>query len=110
MQNTIQKENTSLSSSQINVGNIGKLLLQLGKIRPEDTNTILRVQQEHNLRFGDAALKLGLITEADISQALALQFNYPYLQPGQGSYSMSWLRHTSHLVNKLKPCVHCVAS
>jgi len=87
MQNTSQQEKSSVSRPQANVDNIGRLLLQLGKIRPEDTETILRVQHDQHLRFGDAALKLGLITEADISQALALQFNYPYLQPGQGSYS-----------------------
>lgn len=87
MQNTMQQEQSSVSRPQVNVGNIGRLLLQLGKIRPEDTESILRVQQDHQLRFGDAALKLGLITEADISQALALQFNYPYLQTGQGAYS-----------------------
>jgi len=38
------------------------------------------------MRFGDAALKLGLITEADIQLVLAHQFDYPYLLPGQGNY------------------------
>jgi protein-tyrosine kinase len=79
--------NTSISSNRTKVGKIGRLLLQLGKISLEDTERIVSVQQEHSLLFGDAAMKLGLISEADISQALALQFNYPYLQPGQGSYS-----------------------
>jgi chain length determinant protein tyrosine kinase EpsG len=79
--------NMSLSANLTRVGKIGRLLLQLGKISFDDTDKILRAQQEHGLLFGDAALKLGLISEADISQALALQFNYPYLQPGQGNYS-----------------------
>lgn len=79
--------NTSVSSNRTKVGKIGRLLLQLGKISLEDTERIVSVQQEHSLLFGDAAMKLGLISQADISQALALQFNYPYLQPGQGSYS-----------------------
>jgi protein-tyrosine kinase len=78
---------TSVSSNRPRVGKIGRLLLQLGKISPEETEKILRVQQEHDILFGDAALKLGLITQADIDQVLALQFNYPYLQAGQGSYS-----------------------
>ncbi len=68
-------------------GNIGLLLLQLGKISVEDAEKILRTQSELGLRFGDAAVKLGLVTEADISQALAMQFDYPYLQPGQGDFS-----------------------
>ena len=66
---------------------IGKLLLDLGKIKPEDAERILRLQKEESLRFGDAALKLGLITEDDIQQALSLQFDYPYLQPNQGAFS-----------------------
>ena len=68
-------------------GSIGRLLLQLGKITPADSENILRAQQEHGLRFGDAALKLGLIKESDIRQVLALQFNYTYLQAGPGDYS-----------------------
>lgn len=68
-------------------GSIGRLLLQLGKITPSEAEKIVKTQQEQRLRFGDAAMKLGLITQADISQVLALQFDYPYLQPGQGDYS-----------------------
>ncbi|MES1987320.1 MAG: chain length determinant protein tyrosine kinase EpsG, partial [Pseudomonadota bacterium] len=66
---------------------IGKLLLDLGKIKPEDAERILRLQKAENIRFGDAAQKLGLITEADIKQVLSLQFDYPYLQPNQGQFS-----------------------
>lgn len=66
---------------------IGSLLIQLGKINKSDNDRILRSQKEHGLRFGDAAVALGLVTESDISQALALQFQYPYLQPGQGGFS-----------------------
>jgi chain length determinant protein tyrosine kinase EpsG len=48
---------------------------------------VLRLQKEEGLRFGDAAQKLGLITEADIRQVLSLQFDYPYLQTNEGSFS-----------------------
>jgi chain length determinant protein tyrosine kinase EpsG len=67
---------------------IGRLLLDMGKISPEDAERVLRLQKEQGLRFGDAAQKLGLITEADIRQALSLQFDYPYLQPGQGNLEL----------------------
>ena len=66
---------------------IGKLLLDLGKIKPEDAERILRLQKAENIRFGDAAQKLGLITEEDIKQVLSLQFDYPYLQPNEGQFS-----------------------
>lgn len=66
--------------------NIGRLLLDMGKLTLEDAEHVLRLQKNEDLRFGDAAQKLGLISEADIHQALSLQFDYPYLQPGQGNY------------------------
>lgn len=66
---------------------IGGLLLETGKITPEGAERILRMQKELGIRFGEAAQRLGLVTEADIQQVLARQFDYPYLQPGEGKYS-----------------------
>ena len=65
---------------------IGRLLLDMGKLTPEDAEHVLRLQKIEGLRFGDAAQKLGLITDADIRQVLSLQFDYPYLQPEQGNF------------------------
>lgn len=45
------------------------------------------MQKELGIRFGEAAQRLGLITEADIQQVLARQFDYPYLQKGESGYS-----------------------
>ncbi|MES1980886.1 MAG: chain length determinant protein tyrosine kinase EpsG [Pseudomonadota bacterium] len=59
--------------------NIGRILLETGKIRAEDADRILRLQKEQGLRFGDAALKLGLVDEADILRALSRQFDYACL-------------------------------
>lgn len=64
---------------------IGRILLDMGKLSPEDAERVLRLQKESGLRFGDVAQQLGLITESDIRQVLAMQFDYPYLQPGQGN-------------------------
>jgi len=66
---------------------IGELLLDLGKISAADVDRVIKVQKEKGLRFGDAALYLGLITETDINQVLSMQFNYPYLQAGKGNYN-----------------------
>ena len=88
MENNIQATlQTVASANTVSDSSIGRLLLQLGKITLADSEKILNAQQKHGLRFGDAALKLGLIKESDIRQVLALQFNYPYLQAGQGKYS-----------------------
>ena len=66
---------------------IGGLLLESGKITPENAERVLRLQTELGIRFGEAALCMGLIDEADIRQVLARQFDYPYLEPGQGNCS-----------------------
>jgi protein-tyrosine kinase len=66
---------------------MGRILLDMGKIKPEDAERILRQQKEKGMRFGEAAQSLGLITDADIQQVLARQFDYPYLQPGQGNFA-----------------------
>jgi protein-tyrosine kinase len=58
---------------------IGKLLLESGKISPADADRILRTQHERGLRFGEAAMMLGLVTEEDIHNALSKQFDYPCL-------------------------------
>lgn len=78
------KMNNTTSPRKISIGH---MLLDMGKITPVEAERILLLQKESGLRFGDAALKLGLITEEDIRLVLAQQFDYPYLLPGQGNYS-----------------------
>lgn len=68
---------------------IGRILLEQGKISAQDAERILRTQKEQNLRFGEAAIQLGLIAQEDMRHALARQFDYPYLTPGEGNYSAS---------------------
>ena len=66
---------------------IGGLLLESGKISPENAERVLRLQKELGIRFGEAAQRMGLVDEADIQHVLARQFDYPYLRPGEGSCS-----------------------
>lgn len=66
---------------------IGRILLEQGKLNGQDAERVLRLQKEKNLRFGQAAIELGLVSEADMQQALARQFDYPYLNPGEDNYS-----------------------
>ena len=65
---------------------LGRLLAETGKISPEDAEKVAEFQKVHNLRFGEAALQLGLVSEDDIRYALARQFDYPYLAPGQNTF------------------------
>lgn len=64
---------------------IGHLLLEAGKLKPQDADRIVKAQQEHGLLFGDAAVKLGLITEEDIMQVVSKQFDYSCLTVGDES-------------------------
>lgn len=67
--------------------NIGKLLQDAGRLKPQDMERVLKLQQEQNLRFGEAAQKLGLVTEADIQHALSQQFEYPYIPAAEAGMS-----------------------
>jgi len=66
---------------------MGALLLDAGKLTLEDAERVLRMQKELGIRFGEAAVRLGLVSEDDIQQVLARQFSYPYLQKGQANLS-----------------------
>jgi len=66
--------------------NMGRMLVELGKLTLEQVESVRHLQKEEGLRFGEAAQRLGLVTEADIQQVLARQFDYPYLQAGGGNY------------------------
>jgi len=66
---------------------IGGILLDSGKITSAGAERALRLQKEQGLRFGEACVQLGLVSQADIATALSDQFRYPYLHPGQASFS-----------------------
>jgi protein-tyrosine kinase len=64
---------------------IGSILVEQGRIGPQDVEAIQRFATQSNIRFGDAALQLNLLTQNDIDVALAQQFNYPILARGGAS-------------------------
>lgn len=78
---------SALSPNQGNDSSMGALLRDAGKLDHDDAERVLRLQQDLGLRFGEAAVRLGLVSEDDIAQALAQQFAYPYLRKGQAGLS-----------------------
>jgi receptor protein-tyrosine kinase len=60
---------------------IGGILIDAGRLKPADAERVIRTQKEFRLRFGETAIKLGLITESDLRQGLSLQFDFPFLVP-----------------------------
>lgn len=75
------------STSNTHDAIIGKLLHDLGKLSRQDLERVIKLQHEQKLRFGEAAVKLGLVKEADIQHALSFQFEYPYLSDNHGGFS-----------------------
>jgi protein-tyrosine kinase len=71
--------NAALHSTQ---RTIGAILMDAGVLKPEDAERVLKLQREKNLRFGDAAIELEILTENDIRYALSHQFDYAYLPSG----------------------------
>ena len=63
---------------------LGGILIDSGLLTPEDAERVLLLQKEYNLRFGDAAVRMGLLSEADIQYALSRQFAYAYLRKTPG--------------------------
>ncbi len=66
---------------------IGSILAEEGKLGVEGIEQVMQLQQTNGLRFGEAALRLGLITEDDLRCAVARQYDLPHLLPGNESIS-----------------------
>lgn len=66
---------------------LGKLLLDSGKITTHDALNILLMQRELGLRFGDAAIRLGILSSAEVADAVSQQFECAQLPRGVGGLS-----------------------
>ncbi|HZF18803.1 MAG TPA: chain length determinant protein tyrosine kinase EpsG [Burkholderiales bacterium] len=66
---------------------IGSILAEEGKLVAQDIERVMELQQTNGLRFGEAALRLGLITDDDLRCAVAKQYDLPHLVPGSESVS-----------------------
>lgn len=89
---TIEKANTmDLTTAHIGarvaLQSLGDILVKAGKLQPQDAEQIIQYQHIHRVRFGEAAIKLKLISSDDLEFALASQFSYPYLHSGEGGFS-----------------------
>ena len=71
--------NNSAANESITYQPIGELLTGRGKLDSGDSARILDYQRKHSIRFGEAAIALGLIKQQDVEHALSTQFAYPYI-------------------------------
>lgn len=86
------KENVFLAqpgaqSKGVRDRSLGRILLEAGKISLQDADRIINYQKREGILFGEAAVKLKLITADDLRRALATQFSYPYVRPGDVKFS-----------------------
>ena len=58
---------------------IGAILVEEGKLTTGEIDRVLDVQRDEGLRFGEAAVRLGLISDNDVRFALAKQYDFPHL-------------------------------
>jgi chain length determinant protein tyrosine kinase EpsG len=84
-ESNVQPLNTSKNDA-VSETSLGMLLMESGTLTEADIERVLLYAKDRELRFGDAAIKLGLAARSDIQHALARQFEYPFLKPGVGGY------------------------
>src|SRR4051794_33916754 len=74
-------------ASRLTGRHIGAILMDEGKLTPSDAEQVLKRQRELGWRFGEAAIELNLITDTDLREALAKQYEFPYLASGPDGVS-----------------------
>ena len=60
---------------------IGALLVDEGKLTPREVERVLERQRREKVRFGEAAVRLGYISDDDVRFALAKQYDLPHFTP-----------------------------
>ena len=79
---------------------IGAILVDAGVLSIENAHRVMEFQREKKIRFGEAAIQLGLISEGDIRYALSYQYEYSYLPRSSGKAT------NEELVAAYKPFSH----
>jgi protein-tyrosine kinase len=70
-----QRAATVLRSERL----IGAILVEEGKLTAGEIDKVIGLQREEGMRFGEAAVRLGLISDNDVRFALAKQYDFPHL-------------------------------
>src|SRR5207249_2927426 len=82
---------------------IGDILAAEGKLDRAGIEQVIRLQESRGVRFGEAALRLQLITLEDLRAALAKQYDYPYL-PADGDAFSADLAVSRDAPGMRRPC------
>lgn len=68
---------------------LGAILVEAGLLSQADCQRVLLHQAHRAMRFGEAAVELGLLGEEDLRYALSRQFEFPYLRDVDGAATVS---------------------
>jgi len=60
---------------------IGALLVEAGRLTRDEAERIHEYQQKVGLPFGEAGISMGLLSDADVQNAVAMQFGQPVMLP-----------------------------
>ena len=60
---------------------IGAILVEEGKLTQREVEKVLERQRKEKVRFGEAAVRLGYLSEDDVRFALARQYDMPHFTP-----------------------------
>lgn len=66
---------------------IGNILSEAHNLSVDQVQSILEYQKDHGVKFGEAAVALGVLKREDVLWALSQQFHYPYKSPSDASLS-----------------------
>ncbi|MBP9064370.1 MAG: polysaccharide biosynthesis tyrosine autokinase [Aquabacterium sp.] len=66
---------------------IGDIIAELRNLNAEQVERVLAHQRDNGVRFGEAAVALGLASKEDVLFALSQQFHYPYAPEEQRKLS-----------------------
>lgn len=66
---------------------IGEIIQTAFNLSNDQVEQVIRYQQQHQSRFGESAVALGMIKSDDVVWALSQQFEYPYSTPNANNIS-----------------------
>lgn len=75
---------TAQAQDSLRDRSIGHIIAAANKLTADQVEQILAHQRQHGVRFGEAAVALGLANGEDVLWALSQQFHYPYVS-GNGT-------------------------
>ena len=68
----------SHANAAVHDRSIGDIIGETRNLTVDQVEKILLYQRQHGVRFGEAAVALGMVTQDDVLYALSQQFHYPY--------------------------------